>query len=371
MLDFIHRPTAIISPDICRANIAAMLARCHKAGLQLRPHFKTHQSLEIGQWFREQGIETITVSSLSMAHYFAKEGWTDITVAFPVNIREKELICSLAEQIKLQLLVESIESISALEQLPLSRPSSVFIKIDVGAGRTGIEAQDTAQIDRLLEKIEQSNKLHFVGFLAHAGQSYSARGKVQIIDHQQNSLQLMQQLKNQYQRQFPHLICSLGDTPSCSMDKNWEGIDELRPGNFVFYDLMQYQIGACTLNDIGMLLAAPVVAKHPKRQEIVLYAGAIHLSKEGIFWEEEQKTIYGLATKWTENGPQIPIGFNYLRSLSQEHGILCAETDFFNSVQIGDLLAIYPVHSCLTADCMGQYQDIEGKYYTHFRGRKK
>lgn len=42
-------------------------ANTHKAGF--RPHFKTHQSLEIGSGFKETGIKKITVSSFTMAYY--------------------------------------------------------------------------------------------------------------------------------------------------------------------------------------------------------------------------------------------------------------------------------------------------------------
>jgi len=58
----------------------------------LRPHFKTHQSRIIGKWFKKAKVDKIAVSSFSMAEYFANDGWKDITVAFPVNIREIEKI---------------------------------------------------------------------------------------------------------------------------------------------------------------------------------------------------------------------------------------------------------------------------------------
>ena len=73
-----------------------MAGKAHANRLVFRPHFKTHQSHLIGQWFREEGVTKITASSLSMAAYFAEDGWDDITVAFPVNIREMDTINELA-----------------------------------------------------------------------------------------------------------------------------------------------------------------------------------------------------------------------------------------------------------------------------------
>jgi D-serine deaminase-like pyridoxal phosphate-dependent protein len=67
-----------------------------KHSLAFRPHFKTHQSLELGNWFKDYGVTQITVSSLEMAEYFATQ-WNDITVAFPVNVLEINRINSLAK----------------------------------------------------------------------------------------------------------------------------------------------------------------------------------------------------------------------------------------------------------------------------------
>ncbi len=76
----------------------AQKAKAHN--LIFRPHFKTHQSAEIGNWFKDEGVNKITVSSVQMAEYFAESGWKDILIAFPVNIRETEQINRLASKIK-------------------------------------------------------------------------------------------------------------------------------------------------------------------------------------------------------------------------------------------------------------------------------
>ena len=87
----ITKPTLCLDEAKCKTNIAFMAERAKNHDVTLRPHFKTHQCLEIGRWFKEKDITKITVSSLTMAKYFAEE-WDDITVAFPVNILEIDLI---------------------------------------------------------------------------------------------------------------------------------------------------------------------------------------------------------------------------------------------------------------------------------------
>ena len=65
-----------------------MAAKAKNNNIIFRPHFKTHQSKKVGEWFREEGVDKITVSSVSMAKYFIEHNWKDITIAFPFNILE-------------------------------------------------------------------------------------------------------------------------------------------------------------------------------------------------------------------------------------------------------------------------------------------
>src|SRR5690606_18368802 len=109
--------------------------------ITLRPHFKTHQSHEIGRWFRDEGTEKITVSSFRMAQYFAGDGWKDILVAFPVNILEIETINQLAKDIKLSLLVESADVVEFLQER-LTSAVDIYIKVDAGLHRTGVSWDD-------------------------------------------------------------------------------------------------------------------------------------------------------------------------------------------------------------------------------------
>ncbi len=110
----IHQPTLILNEERARRNIHGMAAKAAANQVRLRPHFKTHQSALIGEWFRDEGIDAITVSSLSMARYFAEHGWENITVAFPFNLREIEELWDLGERCHLELLVDSVESVDYL-----------------------------------------------------------------------------------------------------------------------------------------------------------------------------------------------------------------------------------------------------------------
>ena len=123
----INKPVLLIDEGKCRANIQRMASLCADKKMSFRPHFKTHQSLAVGKWFKEVGVSKIAVSSLSMADYFSKE-WNDILVAFPTNVLENELINHLAKRIHLNLLVESLETISLLADV-VKFPLTIYVEI--------------------------------------------------------------------------------------------------------------------------------------------------------------------------------------------------------------------------------------------------
>ena len=355
----ISAPTLLLDEDRCRRNIAAMVLNAKTQQVQLRPHFKTHQSLEISRWFKELGVEKITVSSLAMAQYFAAE-WQDITVAFPVNILEIQSINELAAQISLNLLVEDIHAVQFLERY-LEQKAGVFISIDVGYGRTGIQADKHEQIELLLDEIAASQQLTFQGFLAHAGHTYKCRSQEEIKAVHQKSKAAFLPLRERYQSRFPNLVLSLGDTPSCSIGADYSGIDEMRPGNFVFYDLTQARIGSNTHDQIAVAMACPIVALHPKRRELVLYGGGVHFSKDRLEGEPEG-TVWGRVVQHRGPGWDGVIPGMYLRSLSQEHGIVVVPPEVPFDFQIGDVLKVLPVHSCMAANAMKRYLTTNGRW---------
>ncbi len=355
----IIEPTLLLDQNKCRANIRSMADKAERNGLFFRPHFKTHQSQEIGRWFREVGVQAITVSSLSMAQYFAADGWQDITVAFPVNLLEINKINQLAATVKLNLLAVNPEPVANLRAL-LIHPVGLFIKIDVGTHRTGLLPEDRTGIEAVLKEIEQSKKIEFKGFLTHAGHAYASRSAGAVQKIHESATAKLEQLKKIYRSSYPGLIISIGDTPTCSLAENWEGVDEIRPGNFVFYDLMQWQIGTCSFHQIAVALACPVVAKHADRQEVIIYGGAVHLSTDRL--ENEKGTnCFGLPVLFNGNGWNLPDGESYLRSISQEHGVIKASPSFFEKVKTGDVVGILPVHSCLTTDLAGHFLTTEGE----------
>ncbi|MEZ5103309.1 MAG: alanine racemase [Draconibacterium sp.] len=355
----ITRPTLVLNKEICLRNIERMALKAAEHGLKFRPHFKTHQSAKIGEWFKMFGVECITVSSVRMAEHFAANGWTDITLAFPVNVLEIVSINRLAANIKLNVLIENKEAAEALAK-KISNPLGVYIKIDTGYHRTGIAPSKTGSIQTILAQIENSKHLAFKGFLTHAGHTYQAKSVNEIFTSHFDALLKMKSLKQKFSKSYPNIEISMGDTPSASVCTNFDGVDEIRPGNFVFYDLMQQNLGVCSFDDIAVKLVCPVVSKHLSRNEIVIYGGAIHLSKDSII-NINGKQMFGRVVINKKGKRELLPPLNYVSKLSQEHGIIKVTQNQFKNFGIGDLVEIIPVHSCLTANLMGQYLTTEAE----------
>jgi D-serine deaminase-like pyridoxal phosphate-dependent protein len=294
-----------------------------------------------------------------MAEYFAGGGWNDITVAFPVNILEIDNINRLASEIKLGLLVENTEAATFLANHVLF-PVNVWIKIDTGNNRTGIEPHDDALLEGVIKQLQASENLNFKGFLTHAGQTYSASSTGEVFNRHFDALLKLQSLKKKYISQFPKIEISIGDTPAASICNTFTDVDEIRPGNFVFYDLMQQNLGVCRFEDIAVRMVCPVVAKHISRNEIVIHGGAVHFSKDSIT-NIDGKALFGRIIITIDDKKQMLDQMNYLSKLSQEHGILKVAHNQFENFKVGDLVEIIPVHSCLTANLMGHYYTTEGE----------
>ncbi|MBL4658284.1 MAG: alanine racemase, partial [Flavobacteriales bacterium] len=341
-------PTFLVDEDKCRTNIRDMAEKARRSGVIFRPHFKTHQSQEIGSWFKEEGVDRITVSSLTMAKYFADDGWQDITVAFPANFLEADLINELARTVTLNLIVVSTVTVKELNDR-IQNEINIYVKIDIGYHRTGVAPDDVAGIDTILDEIDKGPHTTFKGFLGHAGHSYGSFGKNEITNIHEVSTAVLVEKKQRYLSRYPDLLLSTGDTPTCSVIDDFSMVDEIRPGNFVFYDLMQNQIGSCSLDQITVAMACPVVAIHKEREEIIIYGGGVHFSKDRLD-TQKHGTIYGLAVENEGNGWGTPIDGVYLSKVSQEHGTIHAPASYIDSISVGDIVKILPIHSCLTAD---------------------
>ena len=348
-------PTLLLDQDKCLKNIERMAQKARKNQLSFRPHFKTHQSAEVGSWYRDFGVSGITVSSFRMARYFVSAGWEDILVAMPFNPHEIRQLNELSESAGISILLDHPDTLTSLRSL--EHNTAFYVDVDTGYGRSGIKSENREEIEGLLSAAGKNPRLLFKGFYCHAGHSYkSSDPHIRRTIHEKSTGDLAT-LKKHFQELGP--LALYGDTPNCSTQPDFTGIDEITPGNFVFYDLTQVMLGSCPAGDVAVAVACQVIGKYPARKQLLIHGGGIHFSKESM--RKESITHYGQAVAEAGKGWSIPEQQYFITSLSQEHGVLEQCGSLFDRNRIGDTLLFLPVHSCMTVNLMKDYRTLDGR----------
>ncbi|MDA3910199.1 MAG: alanine racemase, partial [Bacteroidales bacterium] len=343
-LSEIEKAVFVVDLSIVQHNIRLMKQKANKHKLMFRPHVKTHQSKDIAAILKAEGIQKITVSSLDMCLNFIDMGFQDICIAIPFNLNEIHRLNAIPNHINIQICLDSMDVFQRLDA-SLTRQFDFYIKTDAGYGRSGLTIDKISNFEQLIQAAESSQYMRFHGLLVHNGQMYHAKNTNEIHQLHEESVKQLNKLASKLPGD---IFLSIGDTPAISITENFNGVDEIRPGNFVYYDLMQENLGVCKTEEIAVRLFAPVVGKYPERNELVVHAGAVHLSKEAI--QINGEICYGqvVAIQTKQERKPLTNRLNLIR-LSQEHGIISADIQTQARINYGDFLEIIPVHSCLTA----------------------
>lgn len=363
-------PYLLLDKKKCSENIERMVAKAKKNNLKFIPHFKTHQSIEVAKWYKEFGVNACTVASFPMAKYFALAGWKDITVAFPISIYDVEIINSIGKQINLNILTSSYRNLNSIINADINCKLGIYIELNCGHNRSGLYPDNNREIALMINQIEQNELFQFKGFLAHAGHTYAAKSIEEVEVIHRKALKLLSQIKLFWKESYPEISISYGDTPSCSISEDFYGVDEIRPGNFVFYDLAQATIGSCSSINIAVALICPVIDIYPERGEAIIRGGAVHLSKDFVIRPDGSKA-FGLVCPFNGTNWDHPYEGLWLKSISQEHGIIASNGfEAINSLKLNQLVAILPAHSCLTVDAMGELITTDGSTIKTMRKRE-
>ena len=326
--------------------------------VRLRPHIKTHKCVEVARIQTAGHDGAINVSTLAEARAFSKHGFSDITYAVPIEQGKfDEAIEILRGGVKLNLLTDDAETVQGLNEAAGKAGVKFhgFLKVDCGYHRCGVEPRATAAIE-IPRQITDGVNLYFAGILTHAGHSYHAGSKEEILKIARHERDCMTELADKLRDDGIEVpTVSIGSTPTMSLVDHLEGIDEIRPGNYIFRDAFQATLGSCGFEDTALTVLAAVVHRDRTRRRIVVDAGAIALSKDRGAVDIDPACGYGhvLDLDGNETGMRVT-------SLSQEHGeITAGDSDLFGRLKVGDRLRILANHSCLTAAQHSHYHVLE------------
>lgn len=342
-------PALLLDLDRLEANLTGMAQRARRLGVRLRPHVKTHKCVEIAGRQRALGASGITVSTLYEARVFADYGFDDITWAFPVVLSRLPEVRELAGRLRLGVVVDTTEAVDALERL--RHRLLVWLKVDSGYHRAGVDPCAATSVD-LARRLAASSSLDFRGILTHSGHAYHGRSRAEIVAAAEEERRVMTGFAARLREAGLTVPCvSVGSTPAMSVVERLDGVDEARPGNYVFYDYMQCVLGSCTPAQCAITVLASVVSSQPGAQHSVVDAGALALSKD----------------PGSELAPHPSLGEIYadyaagrldpearLVGLSQEHGRLNRRRP------VGDRIRILPNHACLTTSHFDEYHVVRG-----------
>lgn len=357
-LETIKTPSVVIDIARVRRNAERITARAKELNVRLRPHVKTHRSLELAKIQTANNFGGIMVSTLAEAHFFADGGFSDITYGVPVERGKFAEAIELSQKIeKFSVLTDDAETVELLnEKAKLADAKiNVFVKIDVGYHRCGVEPHTTEAFE-IPRTIAGSSNLNFAGILTHAGHSYHANENEKLLAVARHERDSMRDLAENLRAEGIEVPCvSIGSTPTMSAIDNLDGITEFRCGNYIFFDAFQATLGSCSFADCALTVLAAVVHRDTKRRKIVVDAGAVALSKDRGAVEFDENCGYGHVYDLDGNDLNLRVG-----SLSQEHGqIFVEEARVFDQLKVGSRVRILANHSCLTALQHSHYHIFE------------
>lgn len=303
----------------------------------------------------------ITVSTLAEAEAFAEHGFRDITYAVPIAPTPQKLAraAALARRVeRLSVLIDSEPALRALEEFDFT--FDVFLKIDCGTHRAGVDPESPDSV-RLAVAIARSEGVRFQGLLTHAGHSYNARDVEEIRRVAAEESACLTRFRALLASEgIEDVMRSIGSTPTASVVDRFSECDEVRPGNYVFFDAFQAKIGSCRLADCAVSVLATVIGSYPERGTIIIDAGALALSKDLGPDHIDPRFGYGVVCDLDLR----PLPSMRIVSLSQEHGKIAVHPH----VPVGTRLRIIPNHSCLTSAMFDRYHVVErGKVVDEWR----
>lgn len=355
-LDDLPTPALILDRAVLRRNLRRMSERLREAGVILRPHVKTAKSLQIGRMAVEGHDGRITVSTLAEARYFAAGGFKDILYGVGIVPAKLPAISELRRQgVNLRVVTDNLSVARAIAAAAVNGDTfSVFIEIDSGGGRAGLPYPELPGLLDIARVLHAASGVEFAGVMTHAGHSYHENtpdGVAQVAEQERQAV--VGAAEKLRANGIPCPIVSAGSTPTAVHSRDFAGITEMRPGVYVFNDLDQALIGSCAPQDLALSVLASVIGHYPHRNQLLIDAGALALSKDISAQEFQPQVGYGTIV-------DAPARDMAVVACSQEHGFVGAADPLpFGNLPVGSRVRVLPNHACITAAAYDRYYVVD------------
>jgi D-serine deaminase-like pyridoxal phosphate-dependent protein len=335
-------PALIVDLDIMERNLRRVADYCAEHGLRLRPHTKTHKSIFIARQQLALGAAGLTVAKTGEAEVMLGAEPRDLLVAFPIVGQAK--LRRLAAVAALTRVTVALDSLTAARQLSLAAEESgarfgVLVEIDVGLGRVGVAPEDALALARAVAGFP---RLEWRGLTFYPGH---------IKDQDPEKLAALSEIVGRIAAEFTSAgmkpeIVSGGSTPALFHSHEIEGLNEIRPGTYVFNDLNTVASGACSFEDCAASVLVTVVSR----------AGADRMIVDG-----GSKTFSSdrLSSGGPGHGLLMEAPGAAFHRMNEEHGFVDlsrAERGF----EVGEKVRIIPNHICVAVNLHEYVYGIRG-----------
>ena len=351
-------PALLLDRTRLERNSARMRDKVRQFGVTLRPHVKTSKSIDVLGVLSNQTEVPITVSTLAEARYFFEHGVTDILYAVGIApVKLPEVAGLIRRGCKLRVILDSIQAADAVRAFIETEgvPIEVLIEIDSDGHRAGVTTDGA-----LLLEIGQRLSNSLAGVMTHAGASYDCRTQDEFVAMAEQERALTVQAASRLRD--AGLCCpivSVGSTPTLHYARRLDGVTEVRAGVYAFGDLVQSELGTCSIDDIAIGVLASVIGHNRQHGRVLVDAGFLALSRD--------RGTADLPVDWGYGAVCDPLTGNVIEevtvsSTNQEHGIITGRSGVidFGRFPVGSRVLILPNHACATAAAHERYFVTDG-----------
>jgi len=265
----IETPALVIDLNVMERNLrrVADYAASHK--LRLRPHTKTHKTPALGRRQLELGAAGLTVAKVGEAEVMLAAEPEDILVAYPIVGKTKlERLMAVAKKTRVTVALDSVYAAKELSEAATAAGVSVGVlaETDAGFGRVGVTPGE--EVRQLIREIERLPGLNVEGVAFYPGhiKKIDEEG-LRTIDKVGETVRYM--LAELRKAGIEPKIVSGGSTPTLFHSHKIEGLNEIRPGTYIFNDRNTYAEGACALEDCAAVMLSTVVSTARPGQMII------------------------------------------------------------------------------------------------------
>lgn len=231
----VDSPALLIFPERVKENISLALKISSGASF-LRPHVKTHKMKEITEMMLEAGISKFKCATIAEAEMLALAGARDILLAYQPTLPKARRFIELIKAfpgIRFSCLIDNKATTRMLSELFTGKRLEVFIDLNAGMNRTGVEPDQAFQLYREcrkeLENISIAGLHIYDGHLHIKDLAIRTKKANKVLKLTRLVKQAIEEVSGQ------PLALVMGGTPCFPIYARERDV-ETSPGTFVFWD---------------------------------------------------------------------------------------------------------------------------------------